>query len=351
MNACRLSASCCAANDFLPIGACTMPLLSTRNSILPAFSSFTAFVTSIVTVPAFGFGISPRGPRIFPSAPSCPITSGVATMTSVSIQPSLIFCTYSTPTKSAPAASASLIFSPCAITSTRTFFPCRAAWKPCRARSDRRAWDRRPGAPPRPPTRRTSQRPFASPARQRRQARTACAARWWRRQPGTSCRGCASALHHEAHGTRRARDHVDRAFEIGRVQVLHLQLGDFLELGARDLADLLPVGGRRTLLDARFLLEQDRGRRGLGHKREGAVLVDRHDNGRDHSGGASGFRVELLHEFHDVDAVGPQRRAHRGSRRRLPGRHLQLHDCGDWLGHRFLYCRPLTADSHAFRGQ
>src|SRR6266540_5424195 len=69
MKAWRLSASCVAANDFLPIGAWTMPLLSTRNSILPAFSSFTAFVTSIVTVPALGFGISPRGPRILPSAP------------------------------------------------------------------------------------------------------------------------------------------------------------------------------------------------------------------------------------------------------------------------------------------
>src|SRR6266511_1730225 len=60
MKAWRLSASCVAANDFLPIGAWTMPLLSTRNSILPAFSSFTAFVTSIVTVPALGFGITLR---------------------------------------------------------------------------------------------------------------------------------------------------------------------------------------------------------------------------------------------------------------------------------------------------
>src|SRR5206468_2541974 len=164
-----------------------MPLLSTRNSILPAFSSFTAFVTSIVTVPALGFGISPRGPRILPSAPSCPMTSGVATMTSVSSQPSLIFATYSRPTKSAPAATAS------------------------------------------------------SP-------------RVWRPPRGTACRACASALHRQAHGARRPGDHVDRAFEVGRVQVLHLDLGDLLELGPRHLPHLLAIRGRRTLLDPRFLL-------------------------------------------------------------------------------------------------
>jgi len=122
-NACRFSVSASAVKDFFPIGAWTIPLLSTRNSILPALSSFTALATSIVTVPAFGFGIRPRGPSTFPSGPSWPITSGVATMTSQSSQPSLIFWMYSTPTKSAPAASASFALSPCAIASTRTLLP------------------------------------------------------------------------------------------------------------------------------------------------------------------------------------------------------------------------------------
>src|SRR2546430_11518239 len=45
-----------------------------------------------------GLGISPRGPSTLPSGPNCPITSGVATIMSVSSQPSLIFWTYSTPT-------------------------------------------------------------------------------------------------------------------------------------------------------------------------------------------------------------------------------------------------------------
>src|SRR2546422_769399 len=112
---CRFSASASGGNDFFPIGAWTIPLLSTRNSILPAFSSLTARATSIVTVPALGFGIRPRGPRIFPRGAICPIRSGVATIASVSSQPSLIFWMYSTPTKSAPAASASFALSPPAI--------------------------------------------------------------------------------------------------------------------------------------------------------------------------------------------------------------------------------------------
>src|SRR6266571_1948019 len=52
MNACTFCSSASTANDFFPTAAWTMPLLSTRNSILPAFSSFTARATSIVTEPA-----------------------------------------------------------------------------------------------------------------------------------------------------------------------------------------------------------------------------------------------------------------------------------------------------------
>jgi hypothetical protein len=85
-------------NETLPIGACTFPPLSTRNSIFPAFVSRTARARSKVTVPAFGFGISPRGPRTRPSWPTCPIWSGVAIITSKSSQPSLMRWTYSTPT-------------------------------------------------------------------------------------------------------------------------------------------------------------------------------------------------------------------------------------------------------------
>ena len=89
-----------------------MPVLSTRNSTLPALISLTACATFGVTVPVFGFGISPRGPSTFPSLPTTRIMSGVATTASKSIQPPAIFSTSSSPpTTSAPASSASFCLS------------------------------------------------------------------------------------------------------------------------------------------------------------------------------------------------------------------------------------------------
>jgi hypothetical protein len=75
------------ANDVFPTGAWTMPVLSTRNSTLPALISFTALAISNVTVPVFGFGIRPRGPSTLPRRPTAFIMSGVATTASNSIQP------------------------------------------------------------------------------------------------------------------------------------------------------------------------------------------------------------------------------------------------------------------------
>src|SRR5215831_410464 len=52
-----------AENDALPIPAWTIPAFSTRNSTEPPLAPLTALVTSMVTVPTFGFGIMPRGPN------------------------------------------------------------------------------------------------------------------------------------------------------------------------------------------------------------------------------------------------------------------------------------------------
>src|SRR5436853_540437 len=71
------STSLSAAKLALPTGAWMMPVLSTRNSTLPALISLIALATSMVTVPVFGFGIRPRGPRILPSLPTERIISGV----------------------------------------------------------------------------------------------------------------------------------------------------------------------------------------------------------------------------------------------------------------------------------
>src|ERR1035441_187513 len=67
-------------NEIFPTGTCTSAVLSVRNSTLPAFTSCTARATSMVTVPVFGFGISPLGPRILPRRPTDFIMSGFANL-------------------------------------------------------------------------------------------------------------------------------------------------------------------------------------------------------------------------------------------------------------------------------
>src|SRR5579864_2280989 len=72
------STSLLAGNEILPTGTCTRAVLSVRNSTFPALISLIALATSNVTVPVFGFGMRPFGPKIFPSLPTDFITSGVA---------------------------------------------------------------------------------------------------------------------------------------------------------------------------------------------------------------------------------------------------------------------------------
>src|SRR6476661_2764600 len=95
----------------------TMAVRSVRYSTLPDLDSSTALATSIVTVPTFGLGILPCGPRMRPSRPTTDIMSGVAIATSNSSKPSSMrLARSSPPTTSAPAPSASATFAPCANT-------------------------------------------------------------------------------------------------------------------------------------------------------------------------------------------------------------------------------------------
>ena len=121
--------------------------LSTRNSILPPLMSVTALAVSMVTVPVFGFGMRPRGPRTFPSRPTLPIMSGVATTESKSSQPPATFSRRSSePTKSAPASRAASALSPLANTRTRAVLPVpwgrftvpRTIWSALRGSTPRR---------------------------------------------------------------------------------------------------------------------------------------------------------------------------------------------------------------------
>ena len=82
----KFSLSFSAPKETLPKGTCTMAVLSTRYSTLPALMSAMALATSGVTVPLLGFGMRPLGPRTRPMRPTRPIMSGVATQTSNSNQ-------------------------------------------------------------------------------------------------------------------------------------------------------------------------------------------------------------------------------------------------------------------------
>ena len=80
---------------------------------LTGLAFLTAWATFGVTVPTFGFGIRPRGPRIWPSWPTTRIASGEAMTTSKSSSPALTLAARSSkPTISAPAARASSALAP-----------------------------------------------------------------------------------------------------------------------------------------------------------------------------------------------------------------------------------------------
>ena len=125
---------------------CRFDCLSTRKLTLPPLMSLTALVTSLVTVPVFGFGMRPRGPRTRAILPTLPIWSGVATAASKSRKPFWMSSMRSSlPTRSAPAASASAAFSPTAKTMTRAVLPV-----PCgRLTVPRTIWSALRGSTPR----------------------------------------------------------------------------------------------------------------------------------------------------------------------------------------------------------
>ena len=100
------------------------PVLSSLNSILPFLVSSTAWAIFIVTVPAFGDGISPFGPSCLATGAKSLINSGVVIKTSKSVFPSLISLRRaSCPAISAPAFFASSTLSSVMNTATFLVFP------------------------------------------------------------------------------------------------------------------------------------------------------------------------------------------------------------------------------------
>src|SRR6201996_1284815 len=151
----------------------------------------------------------------------------------------------------------------------------------------------------------------------------------------------------DPHRPRRALDALDRCIHRCRVQIGHLLGGDLAHLLLGHGADLGLVRCARTLGGAGSLLQEHRGRRGLGDEGEGAVHVDR-DHDRD---GESGHLlvlragVELLAELHDVDLRLTERRAHWRRGRRLARFDLQLDLCLYFLNWRHRSLLPFSQNS------
>src|SRR5690606_14914796 len=69
--AAAFSEICAGVNERLPTPTPMFAVLSILNSTRPALTALMPAVTSSVTVPAFGFGISPFGPRTRASVRTC----------------------------------------------------------------------------------------------------------------------------------------------------------------------------------------------------------------------------------------------------------------------------------------
>src|SRR5262249_20513825 len=384
-SACAFAIRLVGGNDALPTGAWMMPVLSTRNSTLPALISWTALAMSVVTVPVFGFGIRPRGPSTLPSLPTARIMSGVATTASKSMKPPWIFSTISSPpTKSAPAAWASFCFSPPAIARTRLLLPrpCgrtmvpRTIWSACfgstPSRSDISTVSsnfanftfctsgtassilqlRSGGTAPRAPVNfvprcridspRGSRGPLRGPPTPR--AGRNVELRIWNVEcdepahdfqvPNPKFPHRLSSDHVQPHRPRSAGHGLDGRFERVAVEIGHLQLGDLLDLLGGHGADLVLVRLRRSLRDVRGALQQHRRGRRFGDEAVGPIRIHGDDDRDDQAFILRRPRVEVLAEVHDVHALRTERGPHRRRRRRLAGRNLELHHRLNFFRHR-----------------
>src|ERR671910_1822445 len=298
-----------------------IPYRSTRYSILPRLISSTALPTSCVTVPLFGFGMSPRGPRTGPSWPTALIWSGFATATSKSMKPSSLMraARSSEPTTSAPDSSASLAFSPSAKTATLRVLPV-----PFGSMSvPRTIWSARLGSTFRWTWASTLSSNFA-PSRSFSSSR---ASRGVYRCSGSILDFCSSSflpIDCNPHAPGRTLHDLRRTVYIRGVEVRHLCTRYLLDLGPAHRAYLHPVWLAAALVESGGLLQQERRRRCLGYESERAVLVDRDLDGDDLAHLVARGIVELPHDLADVHLRLAEGRSYRRSRVGLPACDLQL---------------------------
>src|SRR5271166_4409422 len=336
-NARRFSFKAPGSKFARPIWAWMMPALSVRYRTWPDFAFLTAPATSGVTVPTFGFGIRPRGPKIWPSWPTMRIASGLAITTSKSICPALTFSARSSkPTMSAPAALAASTFLPCVKTATRTVLP--VPWGI--TVEPRTCWSDLVASTPKLTDTSTDSLNFAVA----NSLTSLSASSIGYDLPGGSfsfqvlvrlaTAGMSHSLRVDAHAAGAAGDRAHGGIQIRGGHIRHLHLGDVFELLARDLADLRRVGRRAAFRYSERLRDQHRGRRRLHNEREAAVAVDRdHDRRGQTFLQRLGLGIECLAELHDVHALLTQRRANRRAWIGLTCRDLQLDVARYFLRH------------------
>src|SRR4029077_9232664 len=294
-----------------------MPALSTRNSTLPALVSFTALVISMVTVPVFGLGIRPRGPSTLPSLPAARIMSGVAITASKSVQPSMIFCTMSSPpTNSAPASVASRCFSPLARTNTRTALP-----SPCgRTTVPRTTWSECFGSTPRLIASSTVSLNLVWCVFLISSAASASLygrASTFLRAFSTCFPACFMPLplrprapellgfhDFQTHVASRTHHGLHRRVQICGVEIDKLDLGDFLYLLLRNFSDFIAVRLSGALDNARRPQQKNRSRRRLQNKGKRPVGVNGNQHRKNHPVRfLRRLGIELLAKIHNVQAM------------------------------------------------
>src|ERR1700737_931402 len=277
----RFSFSAVGSKLARPICACTMPALSVRYRTWPDLAFFTASATFGVTVPTLGFGINPRGPKIWPNWPTMRIASGLAITTSKSIWPALTFSAKSSkPTMSAPAALAASAFLPWVNTATRTILPvpCGITVEP------RTCWSDLVASTPKLTDTSTDSLNFAVA----NSLTSFNASSIAYDLPGGSFSFqvlvrftvlvILEPLYVDAHAAGAAGNGAHGGVQITGRQIGHFQFGDILELLARHLAHLGGVRGGTALRDAERLGDQHGRRRRLHDEGEATVAVHRNHN-------------------------------------------------------------------------
>src|SRR6516164_9653592 len=320
-----LATSLSSENEALPTPACTMPAFSTRNSTEPPLAPCTAVLTSMVTVPIFGFGIMPRGPSTLPRRPTSGIMSGVAMQRSKSIVPPCTFSTRSSaPTTSAPAALASSALAPRANTPTRKERPVPFG----SSTTPRTIWSAWRGSTPRLMETSIVSSNFAfarsltilmASASGYIFSRSTPSRAFFKRFPMLMA---PSPRNFQTHRAGRTLDHLHGRFDGVSIQGLHLLLGALAHLRLGHLAGLVAARRLRAGLDLGRLLQEVGHRRRPHFEGEGAIRVDRDDHGdRRVLLFLLGLGVERLAELHDVQTALTKRGADRGRGVRSPGRH------------------------------